>query len=184
VPPDADLALNMPALPRAPAFESLAPGHRLPELLTPPVSTAHVMRWCAAVENWHRIHYDRAFAVEHEGLPDVVIPGTWKQQLLYRLLKDWAGPDGWVLELEYQFRGLDVPGESLAATGLVTATFAQHGYGFVECSLLLRSSGRELPSATGRGLVVLPLHQGPAVPYPFPPELMPEPRREPTPPND
>jgi hydroxyacyl-ACP dehydratase HTD2-like protein with hotdog domain len=33
------------------------------------ISTAHIMRWSAAVENWHRIHYDHRFATEHDKLP-------------------------------------------------------------------------------------------------------------------
>ena len=58
------------------------------DLAIGPLTTAHVMRWSAAIENWHRIHYDQAFAVYHEGLPNVGIQGSWKQSTLCRYLKD------------------------------------------------------------------------------------------------
>ena len=174
MPADPDLAMSAPAMASGPTFEALSPGDPLPSIETPPLSTAHLVRWCGAAENWHRIHYDHPFAVGHEGLPDVIVPGTLKQQVLYRLLKDWAGPRGWVLELEYQFRGQDVPGDRLVASGHVTRTFERSGYGFVECAVLLHNPGRSGPSASGRGLVVLPLRHGPSVPHPFPPALAPD----------
>jgi hydroxyacyl-ACP dehydratase HTD2-like protein with hotdog domain len=30
------------------------------------VITTRIVRWSAAVENWHRIHYDLPFATGHE----------------------------------------------------------------------------------------------------------------------
>ncbi len=153
-------------------FEDVAVGDELPALPKGRVSTSHLMRWSAAVENWHRIHYDRPFAVEHDGLPDVVVNGSWKQQLLCQLLKDWVGSDGWLAEISYQFRGLDVVGDELTAIGRVTRTFVHRGLGFAECEIgLVNQDGRS--STPGSALVVLPLHGGPPVPYPFPPDLLP-----------
>ena len=42
----------------------------------------HLMRWSAAMENWHRIHYDRTFAQEHDKLADILINGSLKQQFI------------------------------------------------------------------------------------------------------
>ena len=68
-------------------------------MATGPFTTAHLMRWSAAMENWHKIHYDLPFATEHDKLPGLLINGSLKQQFLAQSLKDWAGPTVWVMML-------------------------------------------------------------------------------------
>ena len=48
------------------------------------------MRWSAATENWHPLHFDWKYATEHDGLPDVLVSGSWKQHVLIQLLSDWV----------------------------------------------------------------------------------------------
>ena len=64
------------------SFEDVAVGDELPALVRGPLTSTHVMRWSAAIENWHRIHYDQPFAVGHDGLPGLLINGSFKQHLL------------------------------------------------------------------------------------------------------
>ena len=52
-----------------PPFEELRVGTELPTLVRGPLSAAHLMRWSAATENWHRIHYDQPYATQIESLP-------------------------------------------------------------------------------------------------------------------
>ena len=61
-----------------------------------PLSPLHLMRFSAAIENWHRIHYDERFAVEHDGLPGLLVSGSWKQHLVAQMVRGWLGPDGWL----------------------------------------------------------------------------------------
>src|SRR3990172_1159590 len=77
-------------------YEDVADGAELPRLRKGPLTTVHLMRWSAAMENWHKIHYDQRFAVEHDKLPGLLVNGSFKQQFIAQLLKDWAGPAGWV----------------------------------------------------------------------------------------
>ena len=53
----------------SPCFEDIEIGAELPRLEKGPFTTAHLMRWSAAMENWHRIHYDQPFTLAHEKLP-------------------------------------------------------------------------------------------------------------------
>ena len=73
-------------------FEDVSVGQELPPLVKGPLGPIHLMRWSAAMENWHRIHFDREFAVGHDKLPDLLINGSLKQQFLVQWAKDWAGP--------------------------------------------------------------------------------------------
>ena len=89
-------------------FEDVAVGTEVTSIVRGPMSPIHLMRWSAAIENWHRIHYDWRFATNHDGLPDVLINGSWKQHLLVQLMRGWLGSEGWLWQLSYQFRKMDV----------------------------------------------------------------------------
>lgn len=151
-----------------PSFESVAIGDAIGPLVKGPLGEAHIMRWSAASENWHRIHYDRRFAIEHDGLPGLLINGSFKQQFVMQLLKDWAGPDGWVWKVAFQFRAMNVVGETLGVWARVKDKREAGGYGLVEVELgITNEHGKE--STPGTGLVALPFAGGPPVPYPFVP---------------
>src|SRR3546814_5839823 len=84
------------ALATTPCFEDVSAGFELPILRKGPLTSVHLMRWSAAMENWHRIHYDQAFAIDHDKLPGILINGSLKQQFVMQSLADWAGTHGWV----------------------------------------------------------------------------------------
>ena len=149
-------------------FEDVAAGDALPALAKGPLTSAHLMRWSAAMENWHKIHYDRPFAIEHDKLPGLLVNGSLKQQFVVQLLKDWAGPAGWVWKVSYQFRAMNLAGETLSAWGRVTGKRDGPGYGLVDLELgLVNEQGKE--STPGKATVALPRRGGPPVPYPFVP---------------
>jgi len=148
-------------------FEDVDIGAAIPTLVKGPMSNSHIMRWSAAIENWHRIHYDKAYAVEHDHLPDVMVNGSWKQHVLLQVLKDWARPGGWVWKVGFQYRDMDVPGDVITAFGTVTSKREVDGLGWVDLDIGLRNS-RGIESTKGNAVVILPLKGGRAVPYPFP----------------
>jgi hydroxyacyl-ACP dehydratase HTD2-like protein with hotdog domain len=75
-------------------FEDVVIGDEVPELVRGPLSSVHLMRWSAATENWHRIHYDFPFAVEHDKLPGLLVHGDLKLQFVFKCLMDWVGDNG------------------------------------------------------------------------------------------
>jgi len=147
------------------SFEDTSVGDLIGPVVYGPMTVMHLMRWGAAMENWHRIHYDHVFCREHEVLPGPLVNGSWKQQVLAQLLKDWAGPAGWLRAMEYEFRGMDVAGETLRAQGRVTSREVQGDYGAVRCAIEMRNSSGEA-TTVGEATVVLPLRLGPEVRYP------------------
>lgn len=149
-----------------PYFEDVTPGMEIASLSKGPLTTVHLMRWSAAMENWHRIHYDRRFAVEHDGLPDLLVNGSFKQQFVMQLLKDWAGPDGWVWKVSFQFRAMNKVGETLRIWARVKDKREVPGFGLVDVELgIMNDEGQE--STPGTGIVALPTRGGPPLPYPF-----------------
>jgi hypothetical protein len=47
-------------------FEDVSVGDMVGPLGKGPFTTPHLMRWSAAMENWHKIHYDHPFATGHD----------------------------------------------------------------------------------------------------------------------
>jgi acyl dehydratase len=148
-------------------FEDLGVGGELPSLVRGPITTSHLMRWSAAIENWHRIHYDQAFAVGHDDLPGLLVNGSFKQHLLVQLIRGWIEPAGWLARIQMSFRGMDLVGDTLTAWGTVTEAREADGLGLVVCEIGIRNQRGE-DTTTGSATAVLALRGGPAVPYPFP----------------
>ena len=46
------------------------------------------MRWSAAIENWHRIHYDRDYATRIEGYSGLIVHGPLQASLLIEVLSN------------------------------------------------------------------------------------------------
>lgn len=149
-------------------FEDVKEGDSLPELPKGTMTTVHLMRWSAAMENWHKIHYDERFTIEHDKLPGLLVNGSLKQQFILQDLKDWAGLEGWVWKVAFQFRAMDVVGTQLTVWGRVKRKIPLDDYGLVEIEVGIKNEdGRE--STPGAGYVALPFKKGKALPYPFVP---------------
>ena len=153
----------------SPDFARLAPGQRLATLEKGIMTTAHIMRWSAAVENFHRIHYDQAFATGHDKLPGVLINGSWKQHVLAQLVKDGLGPQGWLWRLKFRYLKMDLAGDSMRAVADVVAVQAMGELGFVTLRIALLNQADEVSTA-GHAIGVLPARPGVRVPYPFQPQ--------------
>jgi acyl dehydratase len=151
---------------QAPSFEQMQPGVTFGPLRKGPMSTAHVMRWSAAVENFHRIHYDLPFATGHDGLPGIPVNGSWKQHVLVQLLKDVAGPAGWLWRMGFRYKAMDLAGDTILVQARVASTTTLDGLGFVGLQVL-QSTQKGGASTVGAALLVMPLQGGRPVPYPF-----------------
>lgn len=147
-------------------FDDVTVGQNLPPLDIGPMTTTHLVRWSSAIENWHRIHYDQAFALYHDGLPNVLIHGSWKQSILPRYLKDICLPDGWMWKASFQHRAMIVPGDTITCWASVTGSREIEGLGHIELDIGMRiQSGIE--TCPGKATIVLPKRGGRPVPYPF-----------------
>ena len=156
-PPAADTVLEKPQakLTQQRYFEDIVVGAELPPVVKGPMTTTHLVRWAAANGNYARIHWDLPFAQLQQGLPNVVVNGSLKNQYLGQLLIDFAGEEGWFKRFYVQHRGMDFPGDVLTSSGTVTGKREQAGYGLVDCAVALRNSRGE-QTAAGQATVVFP----------------------------
>ena len=136
-------------------LEDVSVGMALEHVIKGPLTTTHLVRWAAANGNYARIHWDLPFAQVHQGLSNVVVNGSLKNQYLGQMMIKLAGPEGWFKRFYVEHRGMDYPGDVITASGKVTAVRDVGGYGHVDCDINLTNNRGE-QTATGRGTVVLP----------------------------
>jgi acyl dehydratase len=152
-------------------FEDIRPGDRLAPNCKGPITPVHIMRWSAAIENWHRIHYDRPFATGHDGLPELLVNGSWKQHFLIQTLTDWAGETGWVWKVKFQYRRMNVAGDTLSAWARVERTEDASAFGLVHLAVgIIDQAGED--GTPGNAVLVFQKRGGPRIPYPFDPGVL------------
>ena len=153
-------------------FQDLEVGMRIPTLDKGRITALHIMRWSAATENWHRIHYDEPFAKNVDGLPDVLINGSWKQQVLCQYIKDWVSPEGWLWRIRFRFLEMDTRDSEIIVDGEVLDIQLIDALALVRCAIEMKSDMRGL-TAQGEAVAVLPRYTEQPVPYPFDPPAVP-----------
>ena len=148
-------------------YEDVDEGMELPKYIYRPTPT-HLFRWSAAIENFHRIHYDLDFGLNHDKNPSILVHGSWKQSVVPQYLKDWTLPKGWPWKAQFEHRAMLVPGDVLIMWGRVTGKNEKGGMGFIDLEIGMKThDGIEI--MPGSATVVLPLKDGPDIPYPFVP---------------
>jgi hydroxyacyl-ACP dehydratase HTD2-like protein with hotdog domain len=120
-------------------FEEIKVGDEIPSVLRGPMTAAHLVRWASANGNYARIHWDLPYAMQRQGLPNVVVNGSLKNEYIYILLQRFAGEQGWVRKMYVEHRGMDHPGDTLTIFGKVTETTARDGFGHVKCDIGLKN---------------------------------------------
>jgi acyl dehydratase len=86
-------------------------------------------------------------------------------------LNDWIGEDGWLWKMNFQYRGMTVPGDTVTAWGRVTGKRVEGRYGVVDLEIGMRDQ-KGVETTPGKASVVLSLRGGPPVPYPFDPKVL------------
>ncbi len=147
-------------------YDDVEVGNEMPPLVIGPITPTHIFRWSAAIENWHRIHYDQSYAVYHEGLPNILAQGSWKQSILPRYLKDLCLPDGWAWKVSFQHRAMIVPGDTITVWAAATGKYEKEGLGFIDLDVGMRLQS-DIETCPGKATIVLPIRGGRPVPYPF-----------------
>ena len=150
-------------------FEDVHEGMELPKYIYRPTPT-HLFRWSAAIENFHRIHYDLDFGLNHDKNPSILVHGSWKQSVVPQYLKDFTLPRGWPWKARFEHRAMLVPGDVLIMWGRVTDTRERGGMGLIDLEIGMKTHDG-VESMPGTATVVLPLKDGPPIPYPFVPPV-------------
>lgn len=135
----------------------------LPALRKGRLTSSHIVRWCAAQENWDKIHYDERFAREVARLPGTVINGALKQHLVVQFLANAFGRGAWIWRVDCRFTHPDLVGQELELRGRITDCHADVAHLFVAVELEIWNRDLDRATSSGRAVVVLGRHGAPAL---------------------
>jgi hydroxyacyl-ACP dehydratase HTD2-like protein with hotdog domain len=84
-------------------------------------TAVQLFAFSAVTWNAHRIHYDRDYAREEEGYPDVLVQSHLHACFLAQTAQAAFGPGARLTGIGWQNRGIAVPGDRLTVGGEVTS---------------------------------------------------------------
>ena len=118
------------------------------------MASQRLVVWAAASGDFYQIHYDDNFA-KGNNLPDIIVHGALKGMLVGRLLDEWVGDEGRIVQWGVSYRGMDPARQNIKVWGKVTKKYEQNGEGYVDLEV-----GCQQPNGTqttpGTATVVLP----------------------------
>lgn len=134
-------------------YEDVSEGMEIPPLVKNP-TTQQLVKYAGASGDFYQIHYDKDYAIKNN-LPGVIIHGALKNAWLGQFITDWMGDEGYLKKLVVQYRGMDVPGDTLVCKGRVTKKYVREGNNLVECETWLENSKGD-KTTLGSATVSLP----------------------------
>ncbi|WP_243790155.1 MaoC family dehydratase [Saccharopolyspora gloriosae] len=123
-------------------LSEVAKGQELPALNVP-VTREDLVRYAGASGDFNKIHWNERFATE-VGLPDVIAHGMFTMALAGRLVSEWTGDPGAIVDYGVRFtRPVVVPDDGVGAlvelTGKVAAV---NDDGTVKVTITARSAAQ------------------------------------------
>lgn len=134
-------------------YDDIQPGDTLPPLTVTP-DERQLFFFGAATYNGHRIHYDKDWARTVEGYDDVIVQGPLQAALLARVVTDWIGGRGRLVEYSVQNRAVALAGQELTFGGSVTGKRLSDNIGLVDLDIAGRRGDTVL--MPGTATVALP----------------------------
>ena len=114
-----------------------------------------------------RVHWDPFMAAEI-GMPAPYDYGSQRGAWATHLMTNWCGDDGWVAEVDVEYRGMNFLGDTTRMRGQVIEKWrgAKTGIGYVACSTEgINQRGQNI--MPGRAVVALPSRNAPLPPFPI-----------------
>ncbi|MFF0836755.1 MULTISPECIES: MaoC family dehydratase [unclassified Streptomyces] len=126
------------------AYDDVEVGTELPAQ-TFPVTRATLVQYAGASGDFNPIHWNEKFAKE-VGLPDVIAHGMFTMAEAIRVVTDWTGDPGAVVEYGVRFtKPVVVPNDDEGAVIEVSAKVADKlGDGTVRVDLTAKSAGQKV----------------------------------------
>jgi acyl dehydratase len=108
----------------APSWSQIEVGTELPAL-TVQVERSNLVRYAGASGDFNPIHWNQDFAMS-VGLPDVIAHGMFTMASAARLVTNWVGDPGAVLDYGVRFtRPVVVPNDGVGATIEITGVVGE-----------------------------------------------------------
>jgi len=84
------------------------------------ITLPRMVAYAGAAWDWHRLHYDQAYATQR-GLPAPVVDGQMLGALLAEQVQDHYGPDTFITEMQFRFAAMVFAGDTVTIRAEETA---------------------------------------------------------------
>lgn len=125
----------------------------LPPLHKGRFGASRLVQWCAAQQNWDRIHFDLPFA-QASGLRERVVNGALKQHLLVQFLEQAFGETAWIWRLDFSFTSPDWVGEHLEVRGRLDRSDVRGEFRLLEVELEIFNLDQQAAGTRARAVVL------------------------------
>ena len=134
-------------------FEDVEVGDQIPSLTKKP-TTVQLVQFLAVTWHWHRVHFDKPFALS-DGAPDVIVQARLVGSFLTQMLTDWMGERGTLRRIKYRSQIMTTPADTLTCKGRVIKKYVQNQNHCLDCEILIENQRGEIVMP-GSATVVLP----------------------------
>lgn len=146
------MAIDLAPLPQT-YFEDLKVGDELPGFGYE-LTWTEMVKQVSGSQDFYAVHHDPPFA-RSGGHKDIFYNTGWTRAQLYRLLADFAGPEGWVRKLHFEMRKMNRPGNTIQVKGKIVNLAKTEDGNEVTLELMIENS-EEGPATLASGVVYLP----------------------------
>ena len=91
-------------------------------------SSQRLVVWAAASGDFYQIHYDEDFAKKNN-LPGIIVHGALKGMIVGRLLDEWTGDEGRIVNWGVSYRGMDPGRQNMKVWARVAKKYQEDGEG-------------------------------------------------------
>ena len=115
----------------------------------------HLARWCAAQQNWDKVHYNQDYARTYGQLKDVYVNGAIKAQSIVQFLSISFERRGWVWRVNTDFCGMDFAEEHLVVHGSIEDVAKAGPYVAVRVGFRINNPDQSADTTKGDAIVLL-----------------------------
>jgi len=110
------MSIHLDPLPQT-YFDDVSVGDELPGFGFE-LDWTEMVKQVSGSQDFYAVHHHPEFA-KSGGHKDIFYNTGWTRSQLYRLLSDYAGPDGWVRKLNFEMRKMNRPNNVIQVKGKV-----------------------------------------------------------------
>lgn len=112
-----------------------------------------MVAYAGATWDWHRLHYEPAYAAARN-LAAPVVDGQMFGALLAEALLDWLGPRAFIRRMSFRLRGMVFAGDTVRCEGEVTEVVAEKDRDVIRVAQRVRVGERVVVEPASAEVVV------------------------------
>jgi len=123
-------------------FEDVEVGDEISPLTKKPTAV-QLVQFLAVQWHWHRVHFDRPFALG-DGAPDVIVQGRLMGSFLAQMLTDWTGIGGTLNKIKFRALIMTTPADTLTCKGKIVEKYVQNENHCLDCEIWIENQKGEI----------------------------------------